>query len=76
VTSLLERGRADGELRADVDPARADSILSSVYIATLYHWLFCPPDHIERRFELRGELRTRLGIVLDGLVPRAAGVRP
>jgi AcrR family transcriptional regulator len=76
VIAMIDKGRADGELRADLDPVRADAILSSVYIATLFHWLFCPDECRARDFDLRGELRTRLGILFDGLAPRAAGVKP
>jgi AcrR family transcriptional regulator len=76
VQAMIVKGCADGELRPDVDPARADAILSSVYIATLFHWLFSPDECCAQDFDLRGELRTRLGIVFDGLAPRAPEVRP
>jgi AcrR family transcriptional regulator len=76
VEAMLEKGRADGEMRPDVDPVRADAILSSVYIATLFHWLFSPDECRAADFDLRGELRTRLGIVFDGLAPGAGGVTP
>lgn len=76
VQALLEQGRLSGELRDDMDPMRADAILSGVYIATLFHWMFCPEDCRDPGFELRRELEARLGMVFDGLVPRTAGVRP
>ncbi len=76
VQALLEQGRLNGELPADTDPARADAILSSVYIATLFHWLFCPEDCRDQDFDLRRELETRLCLVFDGLAPRIAGAKP
>jgi len=76
VQALLEQGRLSGELPADTDPARADAILSSVYIATLFRWLFCSEDCREKEFDLRRELATRLSLVFDGLAPRAAGAKP
>jgi AcrR family transcriptional regulator len=76
VQAVLAKGRESGELRTDVDASRADAVLSSVYIATLFHWLFCPDECSAKDFDLRGELSTRIGIVIDGLSPRSAEVRP
>src|SRR5688572_24556204 len=39
---VIEEGRESGELRPDLDPVRAESLLASVYIATVYLWLNCP----------------------------------
>jgi TetR/AcrR family transcriptional regulator, cholesterol catabolism regulator len=63
---VIEEGRASGELRRDVDPARAESLLASVYIATVYLWLECP----ELGYDLRTEVRERLELVLDGLATK------
>lgn len=77
VRALLEQGRLNGELRRDLDPARADAVLSSVYIATLFHWLLCPADCRDPDFsDLRREISTRLALVLDGLAPNATEARP
>lgn len=76
IYSLLDQGRANGELRADVDNERADAMLTAIYMTTLFHWLFCPPECLRTDFELRGELKTRLAIVFDGLVPRPGEVKP
>lgn len=76
VQAVLEQGRESGEVRPDVDTLRADAILGSVYIATLFHWLFCPEGCSEQIHDLRTELRTRLNLVFDGLAPRGAEVRP
>ena len=60
---IIERGRESGELRRDLHAVRAESLLSSVYFSTVYLWLNCN----EAQFELVGELRARLQMVLDGL---------
>jgi len=72
---LIEQGRAQGELRVDVAPVRAEAILSSVYIATLFQWLFCSEACGMPVQDIGDELRQRMGVVMDGLVPRAE-VRP
>lgn len=63
---VIERGRATGELRPDLDPVRAESLLTSVYFATVYMWVNCN----ETQFELRDELRERLQLLLDGIAAR------
>ncbi len=69
VLGLVEQGRVSGELRNDITAARAEAILSGVYIATLYHWLYCPEACGEGAdFDLGDELAARLGVLLDGLV--------
>lgn len=72
VHALLEQGRASGQLRAGVDHDRADSLLTSVYMTTLFQWLFCPAECMPHDFDLRAELRIRLEIVFDGLAPHGA----
>lgn len=56
-----------GELRADVDPARAHRLLEDVYHGTIVMWLDSP----EPPFPLQDELRKRLNLVVQGLAPRA-----
>jgi AcrR family transcriptional regulator len=76
VLSLIEKGRSTGELRAEIDATRATTILSSLYIATVFDWLFCPDEARRAAYDLRAELRARLGLVFDGLTPRSAEVQP
>lgn len=76
VTAFIEKGRATGELRADLDPVRAETILSGIYFVTLYEWLFAPAVCHPTDYDLRAELRARLDLVFDGLTPRAPEVRP
>jgi AcrR family transcriptional regulator len=66
VLDVIEGGRAAGELRGDLDAVRAESLLSSVYMSTVYLWLNCN----EAQFDLREELRARLTLVLEGCAAR------
>lgn len=70
IMELISRGQAQGELRTDVSAERAEGLLTSVYIVTLYHWLFCPEDCGRQAVDLQPELHARLSIVLDGLAQR------
>jgi AcrR family transcriptional regulator len=71
LVSVIEQGQAAGELRADVTPVLIESLLSSVYISTLYYWLCCPVGaKLPQDFELLEELRTRLTLVMDGVAVR------
>jgi len=63
VLDVLEQGRASKELRPDFDLERVESLLASVYMATVYLWTNCP----EIQFELRPELEARLRLVLEGI---------
>lgn len=63
VLKVIEQGIASGELRRDLDPVRAESLLASVYMATVYLWTNCP----ELQFELQPELELRLHLVLEGI---------
>lgn len=76
VVALLAQARDNGELRADLDIARAHELLTSVYMTTLFQWLFRPVECLAHDFDLREELRARFTLVFDGLQPRDAGVRP
>ena len=64
--TLIERGRETGELRRDVDPLRVESLLGSIYVATVYLWLNCS----DILFPLRDELRARLELVMSGVAAR------
>ena len=66
---VYEQGRESGELRREVDPARAIAVLTSIYYALLYIWSCCP----DMDMELETEMRARLGLVLDGIAKPAAG---
>ncbi len=64
---IFEQGQQSGELRRDVDRARAIELMTSVYYGLLYLWANCE----ETQVPLEHELRERLTLVLDGLaVPR------
>ena len=68
VVAVIEQGQAAGDLRADVQPVVMESLLSSVYISTLYYWLCCPVgSEMPLDFPLLEELRLRLTLVIEGL---------
>lgn len=86
VVAVIERGQAAGELRADVPALLLESMLSSIYMTTLYYWLCCPAERAAspRPFphgsetvlseSLLDSLRVRIDLVLDGIA--AKGGRP
>lgn len=63
VMSLVAQGQEKGELRADVDPERAEMLLTSLYYSTLYQWVCCVPDP----FPLQDEMRARLTLAMEGI---------
>ena len=65
VRRVVVAGQADGSLRADLDPDRATALLRSTYIGTVMQWLFRGDPQ-----DVRGELRARLAMLLDGLAPK------
>ena len=69
VVQVFAQGQKSGELRRDLDPARAVTVLTSVYYATLFMWVHCPE---QVGMNLQDELKTRLEMVFGGL---AAGGR-
>jgi len=71
--AALAQGRGRGEMRDDVDDARAESILSAIYFATVYQWLFCPEGAEGAIPDFAAELRARLDVAIDGLEPRKGG---
>jgi AcrR family transcriptional regulator len=66
---IYEQGRESGELRREVEPARAIAVLTSIYYGLLYIWSCCP----EMDLELEAEMRARLALVLDGIAKPAPG---
>jgi len=69
--AVIEQGQSAGDLRADVQPVVMESLLSSVYISTLYYWLCCPVgSEVPLDFPLLEELRLRLTLVIEGLGTR------
>lgn len=65
---IIEQGQRNGELRTDVEAERMESVLSSVYMSTLYFWLCCPLGMPEGSdFALVDEVKARIGLVIDGL---------
>jgi len=68
VVAVIEKGQAAGELRTDVQPRVVESLLSSVYISTLYYWLCCPVgSEMPLDFALIEELKLRLTLVIEGV---------
>ncbi|MBI5837104.1 MAG: TetR/AcrR family transcriptional regulator [Candidatus Eisenbacteria bacterium] len=64
---ILTRGIEAGEMRSDMDPLRAEAVLTGVYFATVYTWA-CGPDVCPSQSpSLLEELRQRLDLVFDGL---------
>ena len=64
---VMRQLQAKGELRADADPARVSQLLEDVYHGTITMWLESP----EPPFPLQDELRKRMNLVAQGLIPRA-----
>jgi AcrR family transcriptional regulator len=73
ICMTLAQGRDRNELKPDVNDVRAESVLSAVYVGTVYQWLFCPAGCEGAIPDLASELRARLGMVIDGLEPRNGG---
>lgn len=68
---VIRRLQESGEMRADVDPARAHGLIESVYHGTVTLYVDAPAPP----FPLREELRSRLTLVMEGLAPRVPGGR-
>ncbi len=64
---VVRQLQAKGELRRDLDAARAHQVLSDVYHSTIVMWLEAPRPP----FPLKDELRKRLTLVMNGLAPRS-----
>ncbi len=71
LVTVIEQGQASGELRTDVTPDQIESLLSGVYMTTLYYWLCCPEGaSLPENFPLLDELRSRLTLVMDGIAAK------
>lgn len=68
--SVIQQGQGTGELRANVDPSRAERVLHSTFLGALFMWLKCPEV---ADMNLQSELQGRLALVLDGLAVRGKG---
>ncbi|HLB36461.1 MAG TPA: TetR/AcrR family transcriptional regulator [Gemmatimonadales bacterium] len=64
---VIQQGQAAGELRANVDPSRAERVLHSTFLGVLFMWLKCCDA---AAMDLQTELTERLTLVLDGLAAR------
>lgn len=72
-TGLIQQGQQAGELRADLDADRANYVLGSVYMGTVFMWLMCrssDPRCEGITYDLQQELEARLAVVFDGLAAR------
>lgn len=74
VVAVIEQGQAAGELRTDAPALLLESLLSSVYMTTLYFWLCCPAEIAASDAaggvlsgSLLDSLRLRIDLVLDGI---------
>lgn len=71
VLRIVEQGQTAGELRPEVPAIMLESLLSSVYMTTLYYWLCAPvqaaPTH---DFPLLEGLRERIDLVMDGVATK------
>lgn len=77
IVRVVEHGQAAGELRTDTPALLLESLLSSVYMTTLYYWLCCPVGGpaacgTALDFPLLDGLRIRLDLVLDGIATKGA----
>jgi len=63
---VVRQLQAKGELRRDVSPERASRVFADVYHSTIVMWLDSP----EPPFPLKGEIRERLALVMEGLASR------
>ena len=71
LVTVISQGQAAGEIRADVSQELVESLLSAVYMTTLYYWLCCPVGTpMSRDFSLLDELRARLTLVMDGIATK------
>jgi AcrR family transcriptional regulator len=68
ILSILELGRASGEFRKEVPPARVEAVLTGVYYALVYTWVNC----LDCSFELREEMRAQMTLVFDGIAAPGA----
>ena len=63
---LLERGQSTGEVRSDVEPHHASTLMEAAFHRTLVRWLR-KPGSVD---DLHGEISAKLDIIFDGVAPR------
>jgi TetR/AcrR family transcriptional regulator, cholesterol catabolism regulator len=61
---IITQGQENGEIRSDLDPARIEIVLTSVYYGTIYQWVCCPVGS----FPVQEELRARLALAMEGMM--------
>lgn len=69
IVQVVEQGQKSGELRKDVSPERAVTMLTSIYYALLFMWVHCPE---ECGLHLQNELRARLNLAFEGIAAGGA----
>ncbi|MCE9627384.1 MAG: TetR/AcrR family transcriptional regulator [Candidatus Eisenbacteria bacterium] len=71
VLRIVEQGQTAGALRTDVPAIMLESLLSSVYMTTLYYWLCSPVQAVPAHdFPLLEGLRQRIDLVMDGVATK------
>jgi AcrR family transcriptional regulator len=63
---VIARGQETGELKVGIDPRRAELVLHSVFMGTVFMWLRCPETMLGE-LDLASEIRERFDLVFDGL---------
>ncbi|MEU9322017.1 TetR/AcrR family transcriptional regulator [Streptomyces sp. NPDC048295] len=63
--AAIDRGRRNGEIRADLDPETIADLLFDAYVTALSRWL-----QSDRGFPLAEALLTRLAVLANGFTPR------
>jgi AcrR family transcriptional regulator len=72
IRSVLDAGRASGEIRQDLETEDAATLIESTFHRTLIFWLRAGGS----TESLHREISAKLDIIFDGLVPRAGARRP
>jgi AcrR family transcriptional regulator len=61
---VIARGQESGEFKLGIDPRRAELVLHSVFMGTVFMWLKCP---VAADLDLAAEIRERFDLVFGGL---------
>jgi len=64
---LLRKGQTTGEVRSDLEPHHATTLMEAAFHRTLVRWLR-EPGTVD---ELQGEISAKLDIIFDGVAPRS-----
>jgi AcrR family transcriptional regulator len=62
---VIARGQESGEFKLGIDPRRAELVLHSVFMGTVFMWLKCP---VAADLDLAAEIRERFDLVFGGLL--------